>query len=124
MITQEQADAYAAFIAEHPEGNVCPRCESVNRLDAGNYDGHRVLTFDVTCSSCKLRWTEMFTFYRVTEVHGPGDERIEPTFDPWGEDPAYPRADWRYEVAENNTNQGYWEWARHQKGCDREDEPE
>ena len=32
----------------------------------------------------------------------------------WGECPAYPRADWRYEVANGDTNLGYWEWLQHQ----------
>jgi hypothetical protein len=35
--------------------------------------------------------------------------------DPWGEDPDYPRADWRYQVANGDTNQGYWEWVEHEK---------
>lgn len=28
----------------------------------------------------------------------------------WGEDDEFPRADWRYEVQNNTTNLGYWEW--------------
>jgi hypothetical protein len=28
----------------------------------------------------------------------------------WGEHPKYPVEDWRYQVANNETRQGYWEW--------------
>lgn len=28
----------------------------------------------------------------------------------WGQDPNYPRADWKYEVANGDTLSGYWEW--------------
>lgn len=28
----------------------------------------------------------------------------------WGEHPDYPRCDWRYEVANEDTSQGYWPW--------------
>jgi hypothetical protein len=28
----------------------------------------------------------------------------------WGEHPRFPVADWRYEVANDDTRQGYWEW--------------
>lgn len=28
----------------------------------------------------------------------------------WGDHPKYPIEDWRYEIANNDTRQGYWEW--------------
>ncbi|WP_165618480.1 hypothetical protein [Mycobacteroides chelonae] len=28
----------------------------------------------------------------------------------WGEHPKYPVADWRYQVANDDTRSGYWEW--------------
>jgi len=28
----------------------------------------------------------------------------------WGEHPDYPDNDWRREVQDENTRQGYWEW--------------
>lgn len=28
----------------------------------------------------------------------------------WGEHPAYPVVDWKYEVDNGDTRQGYWEW--------------
>lgn len=28
----------------------------------------------------------------------------------WGECPRFPVSDWQYEVAEQATRQGYWEW--------------
>ncbi len=30
----------------------------------------------------------------------------------WGKHPAYPPADWRYEVGNNETRLGYWEWVQ------------
>jgi hypothetical protein len=35
--------------------------------------------------------------------------------DLWGEDKSYPRAEWQAEVANGDTQLGYWEWARHQR---------
>lgn len=31
----------------------------------------------------------------------------------WGEHPDYPRKDWAYEVGNNDTNLGYWDWVSH-----------
>lgn len=28
----------------------------------------------------------------------------------WGEHPQWPVADWQYEVANNYTRRGYWDW--------------
>ncbi len=28
----------------------------------------------------------------------------------WGEHPDYPLSDWRYEVTNDHTRQGYWNW--------------
>jgi len=33
----------------------------------------------------------------------------------WGEDKEYPRSAWKYDVANDATNLGYWEWVEHQK---------
>ena len=34
-----------------------------------------------------------------------------PADDPWAEDPDHPVADWQTEVANDDTRQGYWNWA-------------
>jgi hypothetical protein len=39
----------------------------------------------------------------------------------WGEDPRHPRADWKYEVTNNNTNLGYWDWVEVWKTNDEDD---
>lgn len=39
----------------------------------------------------------------------------DPDFDYWGEDPTWSLEDWRYEVNNNDTRQGYWEWVATQK---------
>jgi hypothetical protein len=36
----------------------------------------------------------------------------------WGEDPDWPREDWHYEVANGDTNLGYWQWAYQKKSMD------
>ena len=33
----------------------------------------------------------------------------------WGSDPEFPVADWQYEVANDDTRQGYWEWVAQNK---------
>lgn len=38
-----------------------------------------------------------------------------PSEDLWDEDPEYPRRDWAYEVQNNDTLLGYWEWVEHQR---------
>lgn len=30
----------------------------------------------------------------------------------WGSNPDYPVADWQYEVANDDTRAGYWDWVR------------
>jgi hypothetical protein len=36
-------------------------------------------------------------------------DAVIPT-DLWGEDSRFPRTDWSYEVQNNDTNLGYWDW--------------
>ena len=38
--------------------------------------------------------------------------------DMWVYDPAYPVADWRYEVQNDDTTLGYWEWVEHMREAD------
>ena len=33
--------------------------------------------------------------------------------DVWGQDPVFSREDWRYEVFNEYTNLGYWDWVAH-----------
>lgn len=35
--------------------------------------------------------------------------------DPWGEDAEYPVDDWKYEVANDDTRRGYWDWVDSQR---------
>lgn len=41
--------------------------------------------------------------------------------DYWGEDPEWPSRDWIFEVAEENTRLGYWEWVATMREAIRED---
>lgn len=40
--------------------------------------------------------------------------------DVWDEDKDYPREDWQYEVANGDTNRGYWDWVAASKERDSE----
>ena len=40
----------------------------------------------------------------------------------WGEHPDYPRVDWKWEVADDSTMQGYWEWCAFREAEDDIDE--
>lgn len=46
---------------------------------------------------------------------------IDTPDDYWGEDPGHPLTDWKYEVENNDTRLGYWEWvaARNDEGEDQ-----
>lgn len=35
--------------------------------------------------------------------------------DPWSEDEVFPAADWKAEVANDDTRLGYWEWVAHKR---------
>lgn len=38
-----------------------------------------------------------------------------PHDDYWGSDPNFPFEDWQYEVANNATRHGYWDWVAHRQ---------
>ena len=40
--------------------------------------------------------------------------------DYWMDDPEYPSADWKYEVANDDTRLGYWEWVASRREQDAE----
>lgn len=58
--------------------------------------------------------TEWDRIKSVTFQPDPVDPLIK-THGTWGEHPKYVRADWRREVAEGDTNLGYWEWILQQQ---------
>lgn len=49
-------------------------------------------------------------------------ERLPAVDDVWGEHPLYSRSSWQHEVANGDSNQGYWEWCELQSQ-DANDEP-
>jgi hypothetical protein len=49
---------------------------------------------------------------------------MSPETDYWEEDPDYPVADWKYEVANGNTRMGYWEWVECNRDGEAADEAE
>ena len=40
----------------------------------------------------------------------------------WDEHPGYPRADWKYEVRNDDTSKGYWSWVQTQIELQEEDD--
>lgn len=40
----------------------------------------------------------------------------------WGEHPDYPKEDWKYEIANDDTVAGYWDWVEHQMMLASEEE--
>ena len=48
------------------------------------------------------------------------DKRQKPD-DVWASDEDYPVEAWQYEVSEDNTRLGYWDWVQHQKDMTIED---
>ena len=44
--------------------------------------------------------------------------------DPWGEDPEYPRDDWRHAAGDNDTSLGYWDWVDHEREIAEDEENE
>ncbi len=41
--------------------------------------------------------------------------------DHWQDDPEFSFSEWQYEVAQNDTRLGYWQWVEHNRGdADRE----
>lgn len=78
---------------------VCPRCGSwdISGLKV-EIDGD-TSTQDVSCSDCDLCWTDVYTL---------SDIIIDD--DPWEECKSYPREDWQYQVANGDTNRGYWDY--------------
>lgn len=45
----------------------------------------------------------------------------DPELGYWDEDPDWPVDDWKYEVANDDTRQGYHEWVAHNKEMELED---
>ena len=41
----------------------------------------------------------------------------------WGSDPDFPVGDWQYEVSNDETRQGYWEWVEQKKDEARDEGP-
>lgn len=37
-------------------------------------------------------------------------QRLQQEYGVWGEHPDYPVKDWQYEVGNDETRAGYWEW--------------
>lgn len=81
----------------------CPRCGSSD-INAGFVEiTDDAAIKEVLCQDCDLNWTDGYTLSSVLIENGGGD-------DPWQECKSFPRGDWRLEVANGDTNCGYWEW--------------
>jgi len=103
----------------------CPKCKSEN-ISGGHVEIDSDCAWQtVTCENCWYDWNEVYNFVRaetpdtckeIDEDGNPVPER-----DLWGSDPRHPRADWKYEVVNGDTNLGYWEWVDVWKTNDEDD---
>jgi hypothetical protein len=56
-------------------------------------------------------------------VAGDPTQRLIDEHGYWGEIANYPRADWKYEVANDDTVLGYWDWVAAKQADDDEPAP-
>lgn len=49
-------------------------------------------------------------------------EQLRVKYGYWGKHPEYPLSDWRSEVANNETREGYWDWVEHEFECATDEE--
>jgi hypothetical protein len=95
----------------------CPHCGGI--MIGGDWEVDSDVWRVLRCEDCDWECNEVYTFSHNETVgdcvllDDHGDEVKD--HDLWGEDKSYPRADWRYEVGNEDTNLGYWEWVEHQK---------
>jgi hypothetical protein len=76
--------------------------------------GGQVINVAVECEDC---YTVLLDFDNPDY-----DDGQNVVMTPWGEDPAYPRRDWAYDVSNNDTSLGYWEWVKHNRESHKDDE--
>ncbi|MBZ9574578.1 hypothetical protein [Modicisalibacter sp. MOD 31.J] len=97
----------------------CPHCDNEKEfeitveayarvVDEGVHDLTSENDWDddsrIMCMACRARGTvgEFSTM--------PSADVLRSRHGVWGEHPDYPADDWRYEVGNDDTRQGYWEW--------------
>jgi hypothetical protein len=92
----------------------CPLCKSEN-ISGGHVEIDSDSAWQpVTCDDCGYDWNEVYNFARAEtpdtckEIDENG--KLVPERDLWSNDNRYPRADWKYDVVNGNTNLGYWDW--------------
>lgn len=86
-----------------------------------------------SCTACGTSWTSQWSCMcndrcpncdREIEPHK-SESPLQVISDQhgghWGEDPRYPVSDWKYEVANDDTRSGYWEWVAARMSSDSSD---
>lgn len=68
---------------------------------------------DAVMEFIELRSNEGYEYERISTVDA--HEVQAKDFDVWGEDPECPLRDWQYEIGNNETRLGYWEWVQSKK---------
>lgn len=92
----EEAQAAGAFTAE------------VIMLMADSMSLEREDVYEVL-ERARVVWEELKAQTPPCET-GPSADELISEYGCWGEHPDCPRKDWQYEVANNDTNLGYWDW--------------
>jgi ribosomal protein S27AE len=119
----------------------CPKCKSHN-ITAEHFDMDDSIAWQkVTCGNCGYQWNDIYNFSHaetldtceeidengnllgVKHADENGNIILEPAGDKdlWSEDPRHSRSDWRYDVANGDTNLGYWDWVKHNLEFDEDD---
>jgi hypothetical protein len=109
----------ASFEPDSNNENIM-RCE-IDRISI-RADEFRFLTYRKHCNdeieTEGQSIAELAAFFGISWDFGRRDKHLEAKFGADGEDDRYPRSDWRYEVAQNDTKLGYFEWLWHRYESD------
>ena len=73
---QPTAETQTRYLSSH--GSECPVCES-SSITAGDRetDGNERLTQEVSCVSCRAKWTEVYKLAEVMDITMPKKKRDE-----------------------------------------------
>lgn len=68
------------------------------------------VTYDVLAHMFEAQGVALFTFDTALDIRGLQEKYV-------CEHPHFPKSDWRYEVANDDTHLGYWDWLENKIAC-------
>lgn len=105
----ERTETYTAEVAVAAETAEQAIAETQRELDQEGWDS--VVDDDGEYAEC---------YSTVVKCEGQLTGQPAADTDYWMDDPEYPSADWKYEVANDDTRLGYWEWVASRREQDAE----